>query len=369
MKRILFLIFYTNVATGILCTEKKTQNAEETVKNVQTDSYTYASIKQPVAVEAVTVTRGTISRNIEASGVVMGVSEATLISKTEGEITGVSFGLGKKVTSGQVLVQVDSKIQKLAMRTALQELEIAKRDLAIAEKLALDKAVSAAELDRARTAFIAATVSHERAKKAYEDCAIKAPFSGYVASKDNSLSKGNYLNVGVSIARIVDLNILRTEIAVSEREISQVKTGTTATVKVSAGCEPGQWNGTVKAIAAGADPKTGSFKVIIEWNNKCGSRIKAGMSTAVSIKADGNEDAILVPTAAIIKRDGRDVVLTAVGDRVLVKPVRKGRVDGNRIQILEGISAGETVIMSALGTLAPNNPVIITTIGETGSWK
>lgn len=365
----MILIIYTTIVTGISCIEQKTQNSEKISKNPEMDSYTYASIKQPVAVEAVTVTKGTISRNIEASGVVMGASEATLISKTEGEITTVSFELGKKVSSGQVLIQVEDKIQKLAMQTALQELEMARRDLETADKLALAKAVSAAELDRTRTAFIAAKVSYERAKKTYDDCAIKAPFSGYIASKDHSLSKGNYLNAGVSIARIVDLKTLRTEIAVSEREISQIKPGSKAMIKVSAGCEPGQWDGTVKAIAAGADPQTGSFKVIIEWNNRCDSRIKAGMSTAVTIKADGTEDAILVPTAAIIKRDGRDVVLTAVGDRVIVKPIRKGRVDGNRIQILEGVIAGEIVIMSALGTLAPNNPVIITTIGETGSWQ
>jgi membrane fusion protein (multidrug efflux system) len=322
-----------------------------------------------VAVEAVTVTKGTISRNIEASGVVMGASEATVMSKTQGEITGVSFELGQKVNSGQVLVQVDDKIQEFEMQTALQELEITKRDLAIAEKLALDNAVSAAELDRKRTAFIAATTSYERAKKSYEDCAIKAPFSGYIASKDKSLSKGNYLNIGVPIARVVDLNMLRTEIAVSEREISQIKAGSPAVIKVSAGCKPGQWNGNVKAIAAGADPKTGSFTVIIEWKNRCYSQIKAGMSTAVIIGADGTEDAILVPTAAIIQRDGRNVVLTAVGDRVIVKPIRKGRVEGNRTQILEGISVGEVIIMSALGTLAPNNPVIISKIGESGTWK
>jgi hypothetical protein len=46
-----------------------------------------------------------------------------------------------------------------------------------------------------------------------------------------------------------------------------------------------------------------------------------------------------------------------------------GRRAGNRTEVLEGVSAGETVIMSALGTLAPNNPVIVTLIGESGSWK
>jgi membrane fusion protein (multidrug efflux system) len=312
---------------------------------------------------------GTISRNIEASGVVMGVSEATVISKIQGEITGVSFELGRKVNSGQILVQVDNRIQKFAMQTALQELEITKRDLEIAEKLALDKAVSAAELDRSRTAFIGARTSYERAKKSYEDCAIKAPFSGYIASKDNSLSKGHYLNAGVPVARIVDLSMLRTEISVSEREIGRIKTGSTAMIKVRAGCEPGQWNGTIKAVAAGADLQTGSFTVIIEWENRCESQIKAGMSTVVIIEADGAEDAILVPTAAVIQRDGRNAVLTAVGDRVMVKPIAKGRVDGNRTQILEGISVGDVIIMSALGTLAPNNPVIVTSIGESGTWE
>jgi hypothetical protein len=49
--------------------------------------------------------------------------------------------------------------------------------------------------------------------------------------------------------------------------------------------------------------------------------------------------------------------------------VRKGRVAGNRTHIVEGVAEGEVVIMSALGTLGPNDPVTVTLVGQSGTWQ
>jgi membrane fusion protein (multidrug efflux system) len=205
--------------------------------------------------------------------------------------------------------------------------------------------------------------------KQWEDCTVRAPVGGYVAARDASVSKGSFLNRGVRVARIVDLAVLRAEIAVGEREVGQVREGVTARVAVAGQCAPGEFDAVVKAVAAGADPGSGSFRVVVEWNNTCGSLIKSGMTATVTIPSAGQDTVVVVPTAALVVRDGRDAVLVAAGDRTVVRPVRKGRVAGNRTHILEGLAEGEVVIMSALGTLGPNDPVTVTLVGQSGTWR
>jgi len=333
------------------------------------DAESGASIKEPVAVEAVTVTRGVLSRTLQASGTIYGAAEATVVSEAQGSITQTSFELGDRVKKGAVLVRVDDKLRRAAMQSAEQQFETASMNYESGKKLETSGGIARAELKRLRAAAGAARAAYEKAVKEWKDCTIRAPIAGYVATRSPSISRGNYLNRGVRIAHIVDLSRLRVTISVGEREVGLIHANSPATVAVNAPCTPDTFNAVVKAVAAGADPGTGSFAVVIEWDNTCGPALKSGMTASVTIPGAGQDTVVVVPTAALIKREGRDAVLIASGDRVVVRPVRMGRRAGNRTEILEGVSAGETVIMSALGTLAPNNPVIVTLIGESGSWK
>ena len=75
----------------------------------------------PLAVEALTVTRGELVRNIEAAGIVSGINEAYVVSETQGIIEGVSFDLGDRISRGQVLVTVDDTIPRLNMEQAKEQ--------------------------------------------------------------------------------------------------------------------------------------------------------------------------------------------------------------------------------------------------------
>jgi membrane fusion protein (multidrug efflux system) len=345
------------------CGERK-----NTDKNAY-DGTSGASVPDPVAVEAVKVTKGVLSRTVEASGTVYGASEATVVSETQGVVTDVKYELGARVAAGDVLVRVDDKLARLNMESAKSQYETARKSREAGEKLKPAGGIAQSELDRLEASEIAAQTAYETAVKAWEDCSIKAPVGGYVASKDISVSTGSYLNRGMRVARIVDLKTLRVNISVGEREVGQIRENSPAQVKMSAGCAPDSFDARVKAVSAGAEPGTGSFTVVVEWKNTCGPQVKSGMTASVTIPGAGQDTVVVVPTSAMIKREGRDVVLVAEGDRTVVRPVRMGRAAGNRTQIVEGLAPGETVIMSALGTLRPNAPVIVTVKGESGSWQ
>ena len=287
------------------------------------------------AVEAVTVTRGTLLRNVEAAGIVSGITEAYVVSETQGIIQRVDFELGDQVDKGQVLVKVEDTIARLNMEQARQQNETAQLDLGAIEKLFEAGNASRAELTRARSAASGAQARYETALKAFRDTSIRAPIAGYVAAKDSAVALGNFLSPGTPVARIVDISSLKVEVALGETQIGLVEEGAPATVFIPAACEETLFEAEVSAVAAGSDPATGSFPVVITWVNTCGDKVKSGMSATVTIETRQEEPVILVPSAALVEREGARFAYTVEAGRVAAKRVRVGRQIGNLAEISE----------------------------------
>jgi membrane fusion protein (multidrug efflux system) len=324
---------------------------------------------RPLAVEALQVTRGELVRNIEAAGIVSGINEAYVVSETQGIIQGVSFELGDRVSEGQVLVKVDDTIPHLNMEQAKEQFEIAKLDLEATEKLFDNGSASKAELARARSAVNGAQALYQSALKTYRDCTIRAPIGGYVAEKENGITLGNYLSPGLRVAKIVDISSLKAEVAVGEGQVSLVAENAPATVLVPAAGDQKLFEATVSAVAAGSDPATGSFPLVVVWKNPVGIAIKSGMSATVTIETQTQEPVVLIPSAAIVEQGGQSYVFTAEADRAALKPVQIGRRIGNIAEVLEGLEEGETLIISGLTSLRRGDPVQPSVIGESGSWQ
>jgi membrane fusion protein (multidrug efflux system) len=323
----------------------------------------------PFAVEALTVTRGNMMRNIEAAGIVSGINEAYVVSETQGIIQSVSFELGDRVSAGQVLVKVDDTIPRLNMEQAREQFEIAKLDLEATENLFNDGSASKAELTRVRSAVNGAQARYQSALKTYQDCTIRAPIGGYIAQKESEITLGNYLGPGMRVARVVDISSLKVEVAVGEGQVGLLAEGAPATVLIPAAREQKVFDATVSAVSAGSDPATGSFPVIVTWVNPVGNTIKSGMSATVIVETQAQEPVVLIPSAALVEQGGQTFVFAAEADRAAQKLVRVGRRIGNIAEILDGLEGGETLIISGLTALRRGDPVQTTVIGESGSWQ
>jgi len=328
-----------------------------------------AQSQEPRAVEALTVSRGNLLRSVEAAGIVAGITEAYVVSETQGIIQSVSFSLGDPVERGQVLVKVEDTIARLNMEQAKQQSETAQLDLDAAERLFQAGSVSRADLNRARSNASGAQARYESALKVYRDTSIRAPLGGSVAQKDAAVALGNFLSPGTRIARIVDISSLKVEVALGETQIGLVRAGAPATVFIPAACDEQLFEAAVTAVAAGSDPATGSFPVVVSWENLCGDRVKSGMSATVSIQTRQEQPVILVPSAALVEEAGVPYVYTAEAGRVAPKRVRTGRRLGNVTEIVDGLEGGEVLIMTGLGTLRKGDPVTATVVGESGTWQ
>ncbi len=321
-----------------------------------------------VAVEALEVTRGTVIRSIEASGTVRGETEVTVISEAQGRIEDAPFELGRYVEAGDVLLRVDDTIARLSVEEARGVYENARLDVDATQRRFDSGSASQAELTRARSSANGARARLEAANKTLRDQTVRAPVSGYVAFRAQGIGPGNFLEGGTPVARIVNLDHLRVEVSVGEREIRYVDTGSSVDVIVSA-CGPDPYRATVHAISAGADERTGSYPVIVRWENSC-ERIRSGMSARVRIAPPEDAAGLIAPGAAIRRDDDGSYVFVVTGDprrgNVEKRSVVPGERLGDRVLILQGIAEGDLVLTSGLSTLSPGQPVEATVLGQTG---
>lgn len=314
----------------------------------------------PVAVETVVADRERLVGDIEASGLIRGSHEATVISQTQGVIEEVGFTLGEAVETGALLVRLDDSIQALSVAEARETLASAELDLAATDRLVASGNASQVQLARARSAVAGARARLAQAEKAQADRTIEAPIPGSIASVEPTVQVGNQIGVGSLVARIVDTSELEVVVALGEREVRYVAPGSVAYVTVPSVSER-EIRGTVQAIAAGSDPATGSFSVVVRWMNATGLRTRSGFSAAVRIPPTGSPRAIVVPANAIQSEGGESFVYTVGPDGTARRTViERGDRLGDRIVVASGISAGDQVIVSGLGSVAHGTPVAAT---------
>jgi len=316
-----------------------------------------------LAVEGMEVSAGSILQRVEGAGNVQGINEATIVAEVQGTITEVSFELGDYLEEGAILARVDDTVSRLSLEEARQALESARLDLSATERRFENGSASQAELSRARTVANGALARFEAAEEAFRNHAIRAPISGFVASRGENIGRGNYLTQGTPVARVVDLSALRLEIAVGERELGSIETGSAASVVVPVcGDEPIQ--ATVTSIAAGADLRTGSCPVVIEWPNNC-DRVRSGMSARVTIEAHRGADRLILPSAAIRDDPDGTYVYVVADNTVERRSIQLGDRLGERVEVLAGVRAGEIILVSGLSAVSDGSVVETSVIGRT----
>jgi len=318
----------------------------------------------PPAVDAMEVSTGNAVQAIEASGTIRGIDEVNIVSEVEGIIRTSSFALGDQVFEGTILLEVDATLPALQMEDARTLYESAEIDRLAAERRFENGSASQAELLRARSTADGARTRLQVAEKTYRDHFIRSPISGQVATKGAGTGRGNYITRGTVVARIVNLDTVELIIALGEAEIGSIRKGAEVQVSVPA-CGGLGVTGTVHAIAAGSDLRTGSFPVVVRWENECPD-LRSGMSARAVISLEDTNRQIVVPVSALRRDDDAFYIYVVKEGVVTRRPVVIGKTIGNRAEVLEGLQIGEVIAVTALSTIAEGSRVKARVRGKTG---
>lgn len=318
----------------------------------------------PLAVEAMEVSRGSIIGALQASGIVRGTNEATIISEAQGRIEAVNLTLGEFVAEGTPLVTIDSTLARLTLAEARQLQESAALDLAATQRRFNAGSASQAELSRSQSAANGAAARLEQAQKAFDDHTVRAPISGFVATVGDGVSRGNVMQRGAVVARVVDLSAFRMQVSVGEQVLPYLEVGAPAAVSIGI-CGTDVYPGRVASIAAGSDSRTGSFPVVVEWDAACDD-VRSGVGASVIIQPAIAEDPIVIPSGALRADASGTYVYLADGATSIRRPIQVAERFGDRIAVSSGLELGELLVVSGLSSLRDGAPVVPTVIGLSG---
>jgi RND family efflux transporter MFP subunit len=360
----------------------------------------WATRERPIEVETATVTvraAGAQASVLNASGYVTARRRATVSSKITGKVMEVNVEEGMAVREGQVLARLDDATSKAALALAEAQAEAARRavrenEVRLAEaKIALgrvlqlvkDRLTTEAEVDAAQAevdSFEARlTLAREQVRVAerqielertnLDNTIIRAPFSGIAISKDAQPGEmvspvsagGGFTRTGIST--IVDMKSLEIEVDVNESYINRVRDGQPVTAVLNA-YPDWQIPARVITLVPTADRQKATVLVRIAFE-RLDPRILPDMGVKVTFlreEDNGAEDApravTLVPKAAVRSEDGQTYAYVVAGGVVDRRAIRTAGIDGDRVEVIAGLTAGEEVVLSPPPDLAPGARVV-----------
>lgn len=365
--RLLVLVFATNsiVACDKLKSAVGGAAAQQDSTSASSDSAgTSGGSSVSLPVVASEVTEGDLVLSINTTGQVRSESEGRIRSEVAGTVARVLVRPGDRVRRGQALIELDARpfeIDLAEAEVALKQAEQQYHDLYRPDSAATGVMPSQVRLDAfvIRSGLAAARVRLDRAKLARERSSIAAPFSGTIDRV--STVEGDRISAGQDIGTLVDLQNLRIEAAVLEHDLPLIRVGGEAVITSAA--IPGRAiTGRVAAILPMVDSVTRAGRVFVRTTG--GAALRPGMYADVRLEAQRLRARRLVPTRAIIERDGRPLVFVVKDGRAQWTYVQPGRSNGRETEILPDstsgiipVNVGDRVIIEGHLTLTHDAPV------------
>jgi len=304
-------------------------------------------------VELARVGRDDISTYLETTTTLEPTNTAILVARRQGQITSLPAEEGQWVKQGQTLAQLDNTEARIALAKAQLTLDAAQHDLDRGKKLTERSMLSTKDLDDLELKKRSAGQEVEQAKYDLTQTRIVAPFSGRVV--DRMVNLGETVTPGKECFRVCDFEPLRARVYFPERDLARVKVGQEAMIAVDT--QPGkQFTAHVALVNPSVDTQNGTFKVTLEVKDPSGT-LRPGSFCRVKLRTGTFADALVISRRAVISEDGDNFVFVARGDSVNRIKVALGAASGDTVQILQGISPGESVVTVGQGGLKQGSKI------------
>jgi membrane fusion protein (multidrug efflux system) len=296
---------------------------------------------------------------ISATGNLHAWEEVELLAPVAGNVTKIHFEEGQFVSKGQPIIEIDSRAWKAQKRGLEAQLANAKIELQRREQLLDIEGTSQESVDQARTAIAELQSRIDELNVRIDLAYVTAPFSGRLGLRD--FSTGSFMTVGTPITRLVQTDKLKISFDVPARYASLVNTG--ANVNVIASGTPDTTIARIYAIEPVINASNRSLKVRGELENGRG-RFISGDFAQVQMTVDVSQDALLIPSESIISELNSQIVYVFRNGKAVRTPVEMGASTRGRVEIVSGISVGDTILITGLMSVRDNMPVNIASLNQ-----
>lgn len=348
MKKIALLINLSIILLITSCNNHKVENENTTA---------------PISIIVGKVGGNNITPFLSVSGTVQAKNSATLSTRMMGFIENITINVGDKVQKGQLLLAInntDLQAKKAQVNASINEAKAAFKNAELdynrfknlfaensATQKEVDNVTAGYEMAKARLEAAQQMKNEINAQFAYTN--IVAPFSGIITSK--SAEKGTMANPGQPLISLEQPGEYEVMAMVPETEISEIKKGSVVTVIIKS--INTTMKGSVEEISTSAKETGGQFLVKIKLE-KSNDKVRSGMFASIQfpVTKKTNTTAVLIPTEALITNGQLTGVYTiSQTNTAILRWLRLGKTFGDQVEVLSGLNAEESYIVSAKGKL------------------
>jgi membrane fusion protein (multidrug efflux system) len=306
-----------------------------------------------VAVEVTKTQSARLAQSITAVGTLRSDESIVVRPEVAGRIAEIAFREGERVPKGQVLVKLDASIQRAELEQAHANLTLSKSKLDRSVDLQRKGFISSQAREEAENNFRVAQAAYDLASARLTKLDINAPFSGIVGLRQ--VSVGDYVKDGQDIVNLEAVDPLKVDFRVPEVYLKKVAVGQSLQIALDA--FPDQiFAGRVFAINPLVDQSGRS--IVIRAQVKNGeARLRPGMFARVRLLMDDNRDSLLVPEQSLIPQGDEKYVFKVVDDRAQRVKVEVGQRRDGKAEILQGLTAGDVVVIAGQLKIRDGTPV------------
>jgi len=307
---------------------------------------------EAVPVEVVNASRRSIAASYMGTAPLEARGEAQVVAKTSGIALRVFADVGQQVRAGQPLVQIDRDRAALQVAQADAQVRKLEANYRRASQLVEQKMVSVNDVEQLRYDLENSRASLRLARLELSYGTVSAPIAGVVSAR--TIKPGNLVQINTPIFTIVDTSRLEATLNAPEREIETLKAGQAVTLSVDA-LAGKTFEGRIDRVSPVVDSGSGTFRVICTFDG--GGLLQPGMFGRIRIEYDQRANALVIPRTALLEDGNSAAVYTVKANKATRTPLKLGYVDGQWVEVREGLREGEPVVVAGKAALREGSAV------------
>jgi membrane fusion protein (multidrug efflux system) len=310
----------------------------------------------PTPVEIAQAELRTAARSVTVAGTVEPIRTIGINSQIAGALIGVYVEEGDRVRAGQVLARIDSRELEAQLAAANAELEVARRAAERARGLHEQQIITSAEYERDEAAYRSALATRDQLRTRFGYATIRSPLAGVVLEK--LAERGDIISGQARLFTIADMSVMVVRVPISELDVAGLDEGDQADVTFDA--LPGRAvRGTIRRIFPSADTLTRLVPVEIALSGAAARDVRAGFLARVMLRLDPREGVLMVPAGALVENARGPAVFVVSASRASVRQVQRGGTYQGSVEIVDGLTPGDTVVVAGSATLRDGTAVRI----------
>jgi len=303
----------------------------------------------------------TVQSTIQLVGSLKAQDSISIVSEINAAVEKILFNEGETIKAGQVLVRLDDAKLKARLAEAKARYDLADTNFKRGQELFDSQTISKQEYDQVLAEFNVAGAVFNLLNSELSDTKITAPFDGVISQR--LVSEGQYLTAGQVVTYLVKMNPLEAEFRVPERFIGQIKTGQKISFH-SSSLPDSIISGEIFFIdpIMNADTRTVLVKALIP-NPKLD--YKPGLFGELDVVLNEKANAVVIPESCVrYAGDQASVVVMNGEGKAEFRNVTVGQRMPGRVEISDGLAAGERVVVEGYQKMGPGSTILISPASE-----